>query len=68
MKAVFDPDYVRRINGPNVKSQGSKMDKAEMLMEDIRQFRETTGGRAAGDDLVRIHRSVSQAGRRASDA
>jgi myo-inositol-1-phosphate synthase len=41
MKAVFDSDYVRRINGPNVKNQGSKMDKAEMLMEDIRQFRET---------------------------
>jgi myo-inositol-1-phosphate synthase len=41
MKAVFDPDYVRRINGPNVKEKGSKMDKAEMLMEDIRQFRET---------------------------
>ncbi len=43
MKAVFDPDYVRRLNGPNVKDQGSKMDKAEMLMEDIRKFRETTG-------------------------
>src|SRR5271163_2914214 len=38
MKAVFDQDYVRRLNGPNVK-EGSKMDKAEMLMEDIRQFR-----------------------------
>src|ERR1700733_10888914 len=39
MKAVFDPEYVRRINGPNVKQQGSKMDKAQMLMEDIAQFR-----------------------------
>src|SRR5262249_46762442 len=39
MKAVFDQEYVKRINGPNVKSQGSKMDKAEMLMEDIRGFR-----------------------------
>ncbi len=38
MKAVFDPEYVKRINGPNVKTQGSKMDKAEMLMEDIRNF------------------------------
>ncbi len=37
MKAVFDPEYIRRINGPNVK-EGSKMDKAEMLMDDIRQF------------------------------
>jgi myo-inositol-1-phosphate synthase len=43
MKAVFDPEYVRRIHGPNVKDQGSKMDKAEMLMEDIRQFRENSG-------------------------
>ena len=41
MKAVFDHEYVRRLNGPNVKETGSKMDKAEMLMEDIRQFRET---------------------------
>jgi myo-inositol-1-phosphate synthase len=40
MKAVFDPEYIRRINGPNIKTQGSKMDKAEMLMDDIRQFRE----------------------------
>jgi myo-inositol-1-phosphate synthase len=39
MKAVFDPEYIRRINGPNVKDQGSKMDKAEMLMDDIEQFR-----------------------------
>jgi myo-inositol-1-phosphate synthase len=43
MQAVFDHEYVRRLNGPNVKSQGSKMDKAEMLMEDIRQFRDRTG-------------------------
>jgi myo-inositol-1-phosphate synthase len=43
MKAVFDSNYIRRINGPNVKDSGSKMDKAEMLMEDIRQFQESTG-------------------------
>ncbi len=41
MKAVFDQEYVKRIHGPNVKEGGSKMDKAEMLMEDIRQFQET---------------------------
>jgi myo-inositol-1-phosphate synthase len=40
MKAVFDQEYVRRINGPNVK-QGSKLEKAEMLMADIEQFRKT---------------------------
>jgi myo-inositol-1-phosphate synthase len=43
MKAVFDQEYVKRINGPNVKEGGSKMDKAEMLMEDIRNFQETNG-------------------------
>jgi len=43
MQAVFDPEYVRRLNGPNVKTAGSKMDKAEMLMEDIRQFRDSSG-------------------------
>jgi myo-inositol-1-phosphate synthase len=43
MPAVFDPDYVRRINGPNVKPKGSKLDHAEMLMEDIRNFKQKTG-------------------------
>ncbi|HLH42840.1 MAG TPA: inositol-3-phosphate synthase [Bryobacteraceae bacterium] len=43
LKAVFDPDYVRRINGPNVKQGRTKMDKAEMLMEDIEQFRSSRG-------------------------
>ncbi len=41
MKAVFDPEYIRRINGPNVKEGRTKMDKAEMLMDDIEQFRKT---------------------------
>jgi myo-inositol-1-phosphate synthase len=40
MKAVFDSEYVRRINGPNIKPAGSKMDHAEMLMDDIRRFKE----------------------------
>jgi myo-inositol-1-phosphate synthase len=43
MDAVFDQDYVRRINGPNVKEAANKMDKAEMLMDDIRRFKERTG-------------------------
>jgi myo-inositol-1-phosphate synthase len=40
MKAVFDHDYIRRIDGPNVKQAATKMEKAEMLMEDIAQFRQ----------------------------
>ena len=43
MKAVFDSEYVRRINGPNVKQAATKMAKAEMLMDDIEQFRKNSG-------------------------
>src|SRR2546427_7247722 len=43
MRAVFDQEFVKRINGPNVKDKGTKMDKAEMLIEDIRKFRENSG-------------------------
>jgi myo-inositol-1-phosphate synthase len=43
MKAVFDPEYIRRINGPNVKTKGSKMDKAQELMADIAGFRKSSG-------------------------
>ncbi len=43
MKAVFDQNYVRKINGPNVKSGGSKMDMAEALMQDIQDFKKAHG-------------------------
>jgi myo-inositol-1-phosphate synthase len=43
MAAVFDSDYVRRISGPNLKAKGSKMDYAEMLMDDIRDFKVRKG-------------------------
>jgi myo-inositol-1-phosphate synthase len=43
MPAVFYPEYVKRLNGPNVKPQGSKMEHAEMLMDDIRKFQERSG-------------------------
>ncbi len=43
MKAVFDRDFVKRINGPNVMSGGSKMDYAQRIMDDIRSFKERTG-------------------------
>src|SRR5262249_2776119 len=43
MKAVFDQSFVKRINGPNIKPEGSKMDRAEMVMEDIRQFQQKSG-------------------------
>ncbi|MES1258023.1 MAG: inositol-3-phosphate synthase [Acidobacteriota bacterium] len=43
MSAVFDSEYVKRITGPNMKPKGSKMDHAEMLMDDIRNFKESRG-------------------------
>jgi myo-inositol-1-phosphate synthase len=42
MKAVFDQNFVKRIQGPNIKAKGSKMDHAEMVMDDIRQFQQRT--------------------------
>jgi myo-inositol-1-phosphate synthase len=39
MKAVFDQEYVKRINGPNVKKAANNMEKAKMLMDDIERFR-----------------------------
>jgi myo-inositol-1-phosphate synthase len=43
MPAVFDSEFVKRINGPNLKPKASKMDYAQMLMEDIRNFQESSG-------------------------
>ena len=43
MRAVFDQEFVKRLHGPNIKAKGSKMDHAEMVMDDIRQFQKATG-------------------------
>lgn len=43
MTAVFEQAYVKKLNGPNVKRGSSKMDLAEQLMEDIRQFKASRG-------------------------
>ncbi len=40
MAAVFDKAYVKKLDGTNVKSGGSKWDHAQMLMEDITRFKE----------------------------
>jgi len=39
MKAVFDKNYVKRIDGPNVKTKGTLADKAEALMDDMKTFK-----------------------------
>jgi len=38
-KAVFSQDYVKRLQGPNVKTGKNKMELAEQVMDDIEQFR-----------------------------
>ena len=42
-KAVFDRNYVRKLDGPNVKKGKSKRDLAEQVREDIREFKKTSG-------------------------
>jgi len=39
MPAVFDPKYVKNIDGVNVKKERSKMDSAKALMADIEKFK-----------------------------
>ncbi len=42
-KAVFDQHYVKRLDGPNVKKGKNKMDLAEQLRQDIRDFQKESG-------------------------
>ena len=44
-KAVFDRNYVKLLDGPNVKKGKNKMDLAEQLREDIRQFKKKYGAK-----------------------
>ena len=39
MPAVFDQNYVKRLNGTNVKKGKNKMELAEQLIEDIAEFK-----------------------------
>ena len=43
MKAVFDKNYVKRLDGKHVKKEKTKMDLAKALMEDIKKFKKTNG-------------------------
>ncbi|MBI3558244.1 MAG: inositol-3-phosphate synthase, partial [Deltaproteobacteria bacterium] len=47
MSAVFDPEYIKRITGPNVKKGKNKMDLADQLRADIRKF-------VRDNDLTRV--------------
>jgi len=44
-KAVFSRDYVKKLDGPNVKKGKNKMELAEHVREDIRDFKKTSGAR-----------------------
>lgn len=39
MAAVFDHDYVRNIDGPNIKKAATKYDLAQAVMDDIKNFK-----------------------------
>ncbi len=43
MPAVFSPDYVRRLDGPNVKRERNKRELGEALRADIRNFMKAHG-------------------------
>jgi myo-inositol-1-phosphate synthase len=42
-KAVFDKNYVKKLDGPNVKKGKNKMELAEQVREDMRQFKKESG-------------------------
>jgi myo-inositol-1-phosphate synthase len=42
-KAVFDHNYVKKIDGPNIKKGKNKMELAEQVRADIQDFRKTSG-------------------------
>ena len=43
MSAVFDRRYVKKLDGPNVKKEGTWWDKAEALKKDIERFKTEKG-------------------------
>jgi myo-inositol-1-phosphate synthase len=42
-KAVFSKEYVKKLDGPNVKKGRNKMELAEQVIDDIRQFKKSSG-------------------------
>src|SRR6201986_666335 len=49
-KAVVDKDYVKKLDGPNVKKGKNKLELAEQVREDICEFKKSSGA----DRLVMI--------------
>ena len=63
MAAVFDHDYVKNIDGSNIKKEGTKWDKAQALMKDIETFKKDNGC----DRLVMCWAASTEAYHPASD-
>jgi len=42
-KAVFDKNYVKKLDGPNVKKGKNKKELVEQVREDIREFKKSSG-------------------------
>ncbi len=42
-KAVFDKNYVKKLDGPNVKKGKNKRELVEQVREDIREFKQSSG-------------------------
>ena len=62
MPAVFDQNYVKRLEGKNVKTGKTKRELAEALRKDIRDFKAKPRLRPAGDGVVRVDRDLHQPG------
>ena len=58
--AVFDRQYVKRLDGPNVKKGKNKLDLAEQVIADIRKFKADHAARSARDGVVRQHRDLHE--------
>jgi len=63
MPAVFDKNYVKLLDGPNVKKGKDKLDLAEQLREDIRRFKKENGC----DRLVMIWCGSTESFQKASE-
>ena len=56
--AVFDPQYVKKLNGPHVKKGKSLRDLADQVSEDIARFKKEKGLSRLVMDVVRVHRGL----------
>jgi myo-inositol-1-phosphate synthase len=63
MPAVFDHNYIKLIDGPNVKKGKNKLDLAEQLRADIRNFKKANGC----DRLIMIWCASTESFQKASE-